>query len=99
MAKLYTIEAVVLEVLEECVQARSDDNCLMNGVCRKLCPDLLDCGLGFALWNWKRLGLPNWKSVERCRRKIQRKRPDLKFSVTAEIRAQEEAEYREYARS
>lgn len=35
----------------------------------------------------KILGLPNWETVSRCRRKIQEKHPELKNPETARIRA------------
>lgn len=98
MSKLNTIEKVVLEALEEYPSTRKDDYLLMYFVCSKLCKQIFSHPFGYVLLEHKELKLPNWKSIERARRKIQAKRPDLKDSETAKIRAEEEEVYIEYAR-
>ena len=97
MAKLQTIEKIVLEVLEQSKSARRDDHILMYLVCEKINPALNSIPYGIVTFHHNEYGLPNWKSVERARRKIQRQRPDLVEPKTAKIRRKEEEEYREYS--
>ena len=99
MAKLYIMENVVLEILENSPAARSDDYVLMWLVCQKVNPEIVEKPFADVLYNHKALGLPNWETVTRCRRKIQEKRPDLVAPETARKRRKEEQEYREYAHS
>lgn len=99
MSRLQTYEKVVLEVLEESQLAREDDYFLMHRVCEKLCPEIIGKPFGMALIMHKELDLPNWKSVERARRKVQEKRPDLVSPEKAKKRSEEEENYREYART
>lgn len=99
MAKLHTMEKVVLNVLEKSPAARSDDYVLMWLVCNELKPELVEKPFADVLYHHKSWGLPNWETVTRCRRKIQRNRPDLVVEVTSRKRRKEEAEYREYARA
>lgn len=99
MAKLHTMETLVLEILEQSPAARSDDCVLMWLVCDKTKPEIVEKPFADVLYNHKSLGLPNWETVTRCRRKIQEKRPDLVPAETARKRRKEEEEYREYART
>ena len=98
MSKLYTMEKVVLEVLEQSIVARMDDYVLMYLVCEKINPDACDLPFGMALYHHRNYCIPNWKTIERCRRKIQRKRPDLVAPEIARKRYYEEETYKEYAR-
>ena len=43
------------------------------------------------------LGLPSFASIIRARRKLQAKYPELVNKTAAEIRAEEETEYKDYA--
>lgn len=97
MAKLQTIEKVVLEVLETYPNARKDDYVLMYFVCRRMCKNSISHPFGSVLLDHKELNVPNWKSIERARRKIQASRPDLVNAETAAIRYEEEKEYIDYA--
>lgn len=99
MAKLDSIENVVLQVLENWPDTRSDDFRLMARVCDVICPDVLYRSFGGVMLFHDTHKLPNWKSIERARRKIQAKRPDLVDPKTAKARKKEEAEYREYAKA
>ncbi len=97
MANLQTIENVVLEVLETYPNARKDDYVLMYFVCRKMCKNVTSYSFGSVLLDHKELKVPNWKSIERARRKIQANRPDLVNAETAAIRYEEEKDYIDYA--
>ncbi len=98
MSKLHTMEKVVLQVLEQSILARMDDYVLMYLVCEKINPDVCDMPFGMALCHHREYCIPNWKTIERCRRKIQRMRPDLVSNDTARKRYYEEKVYKEYAR-
>jgi hypothetical protein len=103
MAKLQTTENLVKEILEKYPDARKDDYILYLHACsmsseedRTLKGDFLtfpfiDVMLGHDSYN-----LPNWHSVTRCRRRLQRKYPYLKDPEISIIREKEEKEYREY---
>lgn len=97
MAKLQTMEKIVLKVLEENIVAREDDYVLMYLVCEEINPKLNDMSFGTAMLVHKKSGYPNWETITRCRRKIQEKRPDLVVPKTARKRRKEEQEYRAYA--
>lgn len=99
MAKLQTMEKVVLQVLEEVPEARKDDHMLMYSVCRKLNKELLTYTFGAVMYHHAGFGLPNWETVTRCRRKLQAKFPYLKDPEMAVIRDKEQEEYREYAKT
>ena len=98
MSKLHTMEKLVLEILEESVAARQDDYILFIRVCEKTNPQILDVPFGLAM-KIHYFQLPNWESVARSRRKIQKKRPDLVEEETARKRRKAETEYRKYAKS
>ena len=69
-------------------------------VCQKLKPEITEKPFADVLYHHKALGLPNWETVTRCRRKIQEKHPDLQATVTTRRkRHKEEQKYREYAHS
>lgn len=96
MPKFFTMEKIVLQVLEENPMARQDDYILMLKVCEKTNPEATLHNFGMVMKN-HHFFLPNWETITRCRRKIQAKRPDLIAPETARKRRKEEEEYREYA--
>lgn len=97
MAELKTMEKVVLEVLEEIPEARKDDYILMLAVCKKTGAEIGGKTFTEVMANHKLYKIPNWKTVERCRRKIQRVRPDLVAPEVAKKRLMEQQDYREYS--
>lgn len=96
---LESMEKVVLQVLEESLYARQDDYVLMYFVCEKINPEILKKPLNMALYNHNELGLPNFDTITRARRKIQANRPDLKIEKTAKNRRKREQMYKKYAHS
>lgn len=99
MAKLNTMEKVVLKILEQSPLARKDDYVLMWLVCGEIAPAVNEMKFADAMYNHKENKMPNWETVTRCRRKIQEKRPDLIENETKRLRKEEERVYREYAKS
>lgn len=97
--KLKKLEPVVLAVLEEDETTRKNDFILYAGVLKKLGLNLnmsVDTFLYLAK-GW--LKAPPFESVTRCRRKIQKFRPDLQDLKTALAREESEEVYKEYNRA
>lgn len=98
MSKLQTMENVVIQIMKEQPQTRRNDILLWLCVCEKMCPHLMNFPFWIVLQNHN-YELPNIKSVERVRRKIQEKHPDLKsFNAVLSRKSQEEI-YKEYSRT
>ncbi len=98
MQKLRTMEKIVYEILQESKIARKDDYYLMVKVCEKLCPDLLDTSFRRVMTHHYALDLPNWETVTRVRRRIQRKHPELAENMTRLNREREKRRYRNYSK-
>ena len=95
MARISKVQAIVHNVLIDIPETRADDYILVLEVFKKFInPDI---SIRTALEHHIELGLPSFASIVRARRKIQAKHPDLVNETAAEIRAQEETEYKSYA--
>ncbi|MBQ3285428.1 MAG: hypothetical protein IJH40_07285 [Ruminococcus sp.] len=94
----FKIESLVADILNDLPATRSDDYILYREVCNRICPQAGALSLSTALERHKSLGMPSWETVSRCRRKIQERNPDLRDPATAKVRAEEEQQYKEYAR-
>lgn len=99
MSKLKTLEKAVLEVLEDTPEARGDDFILLLEVSKRTGAQITGRHFTDAMRHHKELKIPNWKSVERCRRKIQAERPDLISPEAAKKRHKAEETYKEYSHS
>ena len=94
MARIAKVQEIVHNILIDKPETRADDFLLVAEVYAPLVGDLsLKTALGFH----RMLGLPSFASIVRARRKLQKKYPELVNKEIAEIRAQEEEEYRDYA--
>lgn len=93
---LIKLETVVTEILEENELARNDDYILYTEVCKRLYPKTLKLPFEYVMQNHNSL-LPNIKSVERARRKVQSRRPDLESERAKKKREKEQATYVEYS--
>lgn len=96
---LKKLEPVVLKALEEDEAARKNDFILYACVLKKLGLNLkmsLETFLYLAK-GW--LKAPPFESVTRCRRKIQKDRPELQDVKTAFAREEQEEVYKEYNKS
>jgi hypothetical protein len=99
MQRFKNVSNIVMEVLQEVPETRSCDNMLYFKVCEKVNPMYTNFPFCQIMQNIQRYGFPSYKSVERARRKIQSKFPELAGSEEVEaMRALEEERYREYAR-
>ena len=92
--ELLNTEKEVEQILEDVETTRKSDNLLFVAYWMKKAPYVSFIDF------WKepqKYGASSYKSVERCRRKIQARRPELKDSKIAELRDNAEMDYYNYA--
>lgn len=92
------MEKIVKTILEENEAARDDDCVLMYLVCLKKNPKILNKPLGEILNEHVLLGLPNWETVSRCRRKLQEKNEYLQSESRKAKNRELIRSYKEYSR-
>lgn len=91
--ELLNTEKEVEEILEKIETTRSSDNLLFVAYWMRKAPNVpfMD------FWSNPRIfGGTSYKTVERCRRAVQARRPDLKDSHTARLREEAEMDYINY---
>jgi hypothetical protein len=94
--KLTKLESIIKPILEEVPLTRQDDCILFAVVCERLKPEIMDLELSAILYQHNELGVPNFESVGRCRRKIQAAYPELANPKTVEKRLKEQEAYKDY---
>lgn len=99
MARLNKLEPLVKKVLEEYPDTRNDDDILIFRVYKEINEDAmireLFCEI---LLNRKKYNLPSYKSIERCRRKLQATYEHLQAEEKVkDIRLNETSDYINYA--
>jgi hypothetical protein len=93
------IEDEVKDILTYSTRARNDDLFLYWVYCERHHSNI-DYKLLLADSTYRKsLNLANYKSIERARRKVQEKNPDLISERTKRLREKEQLEYKEYARN
>ena len=93
MAKL------VKGILESNRKARNSDYDLWLRVCKEKSPECLEMPFSFVIEHHNELGLPNFESVGRARRKVQELYPELQSDEKIlEERTKREEEYREFSK-
>lgn len=95
MARIKTVEPLVYRALTDNPITRTDDFILVLEVLKNFVT--AEMRLETVLEHHTELGLPSFESISRARRKLQERYPDLKNKATAEMRAEAEKDYREYA--
>ena len=95
MARISKVQPIVHNILIDKPETRADDFLLVYEVFRGFVGGGVT--LATALKYHKDFGLPSFASIVRARRKLQSKYPELVDQEAAEIRAQEETEYKAYA--
>ena len=103
MPDLKNTTALVKSILEHDKQCRNSDSFLYLKVLSVIAEakgiDLEIMSIPYFLLNLREIGFPPFESVRRARQKIQAKHPDLAAcDKVQEFRAENEAEYRAYAR-
>ena len=100
MKEIKRIEEKVIDILQAYPDSRSNDFVLYARYIQLCNPELAEVGLVYALMEAKRLKMPNYESVTRCRRKIQETHPELRAprNISGKRAAREEL-FREYSKS
>ena len=99
MRNLKTIECKVKAILEKDEEARNDDMLLYLEVCNTCLKGTGAMPFAEVMAQYKYLGLPNFESVGRTRRKLQEKYPELAGnSRVKKLRKSREQDYRRYAK-
>lgn len=94
MEKVKTFD-LVKSILENVPETRDDDFALIYEVAKEF--GWGGCAFGQALTLWRDRGCPSFEAITRARRKVQETRPELRSEERiAEIRAEQETEYREF---
>lgn len=94
MKKLIKLQKDIYEILSEIPITRTDDHLLYVSYWRKKRPEVPF----MEFWkNYKRYKASGFAAVERCRRKLQSRFPELKDKETAEARFEETMKYENYA--
>lgn len=96
---LKNLEIVIKPILEEIPQTRDDDVLLYAEIVRAFNPKALELTANTFLFGHSYLNIPNMKSVERARRKVQEKYPDLASERAKKKRAKEEQAYIAYSKT
>lgn len=95
MARISKVQPLVYTALIDNPETRTDDFILVLEVFKNfVTPEMR---LETVLEHHIELGLPSFASILRSRRKLQRKYPELVNETAADIRAEEEKEYKDYA--
>lgn len=98
MSKLKIIETNVLAILMKYPESRANDFVLYALYLKEHNTELKDAGLIYALMRSKELGMPNYESITRTRRKLQHNDPNLRPpEKTAIARQESEKQFRSYA--
>ncbi len=95
MKKFFDTEKKVKEILEKYPATRKDDWFLLMTYWHLHAP----AGVNYVEYYhhpWK-YNAPSYKNIERCRRKLQSKYPELKDESTADARFEETMKYEQYA--
>lgn len=93
------IEDEVKDILTYSSRARNDDLFLYWVYCERHHQNI-DYKLLLADSTYRKsLNIASYKSIERARRKVQEKNPDLISERTKRLREREQIEYKEYARN
>lgn len=101
---LVVLTKLVKSILETDVHTRNSDSYLYLKVIEHIAAqkhlDLDDISVKYFMQNINDLGFPPMKSVNRCRRKLQRDYPELRgCGAVEDARAENEKEYIGYSRS
>ena len=97
--KLKKLEDIIKPILKEQPQTRDDDFVLYAEIIKSYDPKLLQISARTVFIRHEELKIPNIKSVERIRRKIQEKCPELASERTKRKRAEEKEVYITYSKT
>lgn len=95
MARIQRVQPLVYRALTDNPETRTDDFLLVLEVLKNFVT--AEMRLETVLEHHTELGIPSFASILRIRRKLQKLYPELVNETTAEMRANAEDDYREYA--
>lgn len=95
--ELLKIERIVEDILRKVPNTRDDDYELIAEYYSRVCPSVLDIPFRYVILGHKDFNIPNFKSIERARRKVQAKYPELMSKKTKEKRKKAERIYVSYS--
>ena len=99
MSRVRFIEPLVKRILEENIEARNDDFILIAEVYSLLNDRVKYYSFNDIMIHHRNFDLPSIESITRARRKIQNLYEDLRATEgTRRLRANEELDYKEYAK-
>jgi len=99
MNKLYKVEDIVYQVLQEVPETRDDDFVLVAETYNRINPEIKYCNFNEVMLAHKELKLPYFESISRARRRLQNIFEELRpEQEVIEAREEEQLIYREYAR-
>lgn len=99
MYKIKKVQDVVQLILETQPETRNSDDKLVVKVFGYINQDCITLPFCVVLANRKQLGLPSLKSIDRCRRKLQRAYPELRANKEVEeFREELEQKYENYGK-
>jgi len=96
--RLYKLEEIVKEILEEDKLAREDDGYLIFLVVQRIEPNLAGTTFKNVMLNGKTKGI-SFESITRVRRKVQKENPELINEECEEKREEEMKEYIEFSKN
>lgn len=96
--KINYLEDYVFEILRNDELSRRDDCYLILKVIEKLYPYEIGKKFKDVMFNAKNKGI-SFESITRCRRKLQKKYPELKDKKISNLRNQKQKEYIDYSKT
>ena len=100
MTDILSVEGIVKSILQKDKKARNNDALLYLKVCKAIRPKACKLPFDVVMSQRNELGLPNYETVGRARRKLQAEDESLKADTSVkEARAEREKEFKNYALS
>lgn len=97
--EMQTITNQVKQILEKYPLTRNSDDLLYATLCSEINPSVAGMPFYYVMQHRKEFKFPNIKSVERCRRKLQNKYPELAASKEVkDFRDENEQKFREFVK-
>ena len=97
--EMQTITNQVKRILEQYPLTRNSDDLLYTTLCMEIDNHAAGMPFWYVMQHLKEFNFPNIKSVERCRRKLQNKYPELAASKEVkDFRDENEQKFKTYAK-
>lgn len=91
------LENLVVKILKQDVESRNSDNKLYIAVIDSIVPNGSQMPVADLFLNQKKLGIPPYESVSRCRRRVQSDCPELRGNKeVSNGRRNKERQFRDY---